>query len=87
MWHRQFDKQLAAQRHFKHLEMKRPPSAFIAADGQPFHDAEADEALRGGLRETLASEIETHEYDDEINDPAFAHAMAERLHELIGAQR
>ena len=61
--------------------------SMIAVDGQPFHDAEADRALHEGLRETLAPDVELHECDDEINDPAFAHAMADRLHELIGAGR
>jgi uncharacterized protein (UPF0261 family) len=58
--------------------------SMIAAAGQPFHDPDADEALREGLRETLAPRVEVHERDEEINDPAFAHAMADRLHELIG---
>ncbi len=61
--------------------------SMIAVDGEPFHDAAADEALLDGLRETLASHVEVHECDDEINEPAFAHAMAHRLHELIGAAR
>jgi uncharacterized protein (UPF0261 family) len=61
--------------------------SMIAVDGQPFHDAAADAALREGLRETLAPHVEVHECDDEINDPAFAHAMADRLHELIGTAR
>jgi uncharacterized protein (UPF0261 family) len=60
--------------------------SMIAVDGQPFHDAAADKALLDGLRETLAPHVEVHECDDEINDPVFAHTMAERLHELIGAQ-
>jgi uncharacterized protein (UPF0261 family) len=55
----------------------------IAVEGGPFHDAAADEALREGLRDTLADTIEVHELDVDINDPAFAEAMAERLHELI----
>jgi uncharacterized protein (UPF0261 family) len=59
--------------------------SMIAVDGQPFHDAEADDALLEGLRETLAPHVEVHECDDEINDPVFAQAMADRLHELIGA--
>jgi uncharacterized protein (UPF0261 family) len=57
----------------------------IAVAGQPFHDEASDTALREGLRETLEPHVEVHEREEEINDPAFAHAMAERLHELIGA--
>src|SRR5258708_2707445 len=56
----------------------------IAVEGQVFHDAEADAALLEGLRETLAASVEVHELAAEINDPAFALVMANRLHELIG---
>jgi uncharacterized protein (UPF0261 family) len=59
--------------------------SMIAVEGQPFHDQAADEALREGLQETLEPHVEVHECAEEINDPAFAQAMAERLHELIGA--
>jgi uncharacterized protein (UPF0261 family) len=55
----------------------------IAVAGQVFHDAEADAALLRGLDETLSAAIERHDIDTDINDPAFAHAMADRLHELI----
>jgi len=55
----------------------------IAVEGQPFHDADADAALLAGLRETLAPSVEVHELDLDINDPAFAVAMADRLHELV----
>jgi len=57
----------------------------ISVAGQPFHDPEADAALRAGLAETLDSGIEVRARDEDINDPAFAVAMAEGLHELIGA--
>jgi uncharacterized protein (UPF0261 family) len=56
--------------------------SMIAVEGQPFHDAAADEALLGGLHETLDG-VEVHELETDINDPAFAVAMADRLHELI----
>jgi uncharacterized protein (UPF0261 family) len=56
----------------------------IDVDGQPFRDAEADEALFSALREGVdASKVEVHEVDADVNDPAFATAMADRLHELI----
>jgi uncharacterized protein (UPF0261 family) len=56
----------------------------IDVDGQPFRDAEADEALFGALREGIdASKVEVHEVDADVNDPAFADAMADRLHELV----
>jgi uncharacterized protein (UPF0261 family) len=55
----------------------------IAVEGGPFHDPEADEALREGLHETLPEHVELHELELEINDPRFADEMAKRLHELI----
>jgi uncharacterized protein (UPF0261 family) len=60
----------------------------IDVDGQPFRDAEADEVLFGALREGIdSSKVEVHEVDADVNDPAFATAMADRLHELIGAAK
>ncbi|HEY1479713.1 MAG TPA: Tm-1-like ATP-binding domain-containing protein [Gaiellales bacterium] len=59
----------------------------IAVEGQVFHDAEADAALLAGLDETLAATIERHDLDMDVNDPAFALAMADRLHELIEETR
>jgi uncharacterized protein (UPF0261 family) len=55
----------------------------IAVPGQVFHDPAADAALLRGLDETLSPAIERHDMDTDINDPVFAHAMADRLHELI----
>ena len=46
---------------------------------------EADEALFAALRNELAESIEVHWVDTHVNDPAFAVAMAERLHELYTA--
>jgi uncharacterized protein (UPF0261 family) len=57
--------------------------SMIDVDGQPFYDAEADAALFAALREALADSVEVHEVDTDINDPEFAVAMADRLHELI----
>ena len=59
----------------------------IATEGQPFHDPDADEALFSTLREDLDDQVEVHELDADVNDPAFALAMANRLHELIGRAR
>jgi uncharacterized protein (UPF0261 family) len=58
--------------------------SMIAVEGQVFHDADADAALLAGLRETLGDAVEVHEVETDINDPDFAIAMADRLHELIG---
>jgi uncharacterized protein (UPF0261 family) len=56
--------------------------SMIAVAGGPFHDAKADEALLQALREELDPSVDVRELDLDINDPAFATAMAERLHEL-----
>ena len=61
--------------------------SMIAVDGQPFHDPAADDALFGALREHLDPAVELHELDTDVNDPEFALAMANRLHELYGAWR
>jgi uncharacterized protein (UPF0261 family) len=57
--------------------------SMIDVEGQVFYDADADEALFAGLRETLDDSVEVHEVETDINDPEFAVAMADRLHELI----
>jgi uncharacterized protein (UPF0261 family) len=59
--------------------------SMIATEGGPFHDAAADEALFSALREGLADNVELHELDVDVNDPAFADAMADRLHEMVEA--
>jgi uncharacterized protein (UPF0261 family) len=56
----------------------------IDVEGQPFHDPDADAALFGALREGLdGSGVEVHELGQDVNDPAFATAMADELHALI----
>ena len=60
--------------------------SMIAVEGQPFHDPEADAALVGALREELDPGVDVRELETDVNDPAFAGAMAERLHELVGAR-
>jgi uncharacterized protein (UPF0261 family) len=60
----------------------------IDVEGQPFHDPEADAALIGALREGIDRErVEVHEVEADVNDPAFATAMADRLHQLIQEAR
>jgi uncharacterized protein (UPF0261 family) len=51
----------------------------IDIDGGPFHDPAADEALFAALRDNLDPRVELHELDLHINDPAFAHAMADKV--------
>jgi uncharacterized protein (UPF0261 family) len=57
--------------------------SMIDVPGQPFHDPGADEALVQSLKEELGDGVELHERPEDVNDPAFAVAMADRLHELI----
>jgi uncharacterized protein (UPF0261 family) len=61
--------------------------SMISVEGQPFSDPDADAALLEGLRETMAPGVEAHEVDADVNDAAFAVAMADRLHELIEEAR
>ena len=60
--------------------------SMIATEGQPFYDAAADDALFSALREHLGPNVELHELETDVNDPAFALAMAERLHEMLRDQ-
>lgn len=56
----------------------------LDAEGQPFFDVAADEACRAALdRELTAAGLDLHRMDVNINDPAFATAMADRLHQMI----
>lgn len=53
--------------------------SIISAEGQPFHDPEADAALFAAIREHLAENVELIEVDAEINDPEFSSACAKAL--------
>jgi uncharacterized protein (UPF0261 family) len=53
--------------------------SMIATPGGPFHDAAADEALIRELKAGLRPDVEVVEMATDINDPAFATAMADRL--------
>ena len=55
----------------------------ISAEGKPFHDAQADQALFAALKQHLRSGIPVIEMDVEINDPLFSKACAEALLENI----
>lgn len=60
----------------------------IDVDGEPFRDAEADRRLFEGIRAGLSGTgIRIEERDTDVNDPAFADAMVDALHELIVASR
>jgi uncharacterized protein (UPF0261 family) len=56
--------------------------SLIATEGQVFHDPAADDALFSALRENLDPEIDLRELGLDVNDPEFAHALADRLHVL-----
>ena len=65
----------------------RPIVGGGAGTGLSAKCAEADAALFAALREGIdTSRVEVHEVDADVNDPAFAVAMADRLHELIQAR-
>jgi uncharacterized protein (UPF0261 family) len=55
----------------------------ISAAGQPFHDPAADEALFSAIRSH--ARLPVIERDEEINDPAFARACAEKLLDLMAS--
>ena len=58
--------------------------SLLTTEGQVLYDIEADEALLSTLRERIdRATVEVHEVDADVNDTAFALAMAERLHELV----
>jgi uncharacterized protein (UPF0261 family) len=62
----------------------------LDAPGQPFHDPAADEACREALARELSTGVPggsagrtLRRIDAHINDPVFAIAMADRLHQMI----
>ncbi len=65
------------------IMLPRRALSAIGAQGQPFHDSAADEALFQSIR--IQSKVAVEEFDEEINSPAFARACAEKLLQLIDA--
>lgn len=55
----------------------------LSVEGQPFFDPVADDALFESLRRTLRQPVEICEMDTDINDPAFAVAMADALDRML----
>ena len=39
--------------------------------------------MHAAVRDNLGPNVELHELDTDVNDPEFAHAMADRLHEML----
>ena len=56
--------------------------SMIDAEGQPFHDPEADAALFEELRK-VGGNVELVEMDEHVNDPEFAKAMVAKLDEYM----
>jgi uncharacterized protein (UPF0261 family) len=62
--------------------------SMIDAEGQPFHDPEADAVLFEALREGLAgSSVELIELEHNVNDDEFADAMVDKLDAYLGGAR
>jgi uncharacterized protein (UPF0261 family) len=59
--------------------------SMIDAEGQPFYDAEADAALFEVLRAEVGPNVELIEMDNNVNDPEFADAMADKLDSYMKA--
>jgi uncharacterized protein (UPF0261 family) len=53
--------------------------SMLDAPGQPFHDSQADDALFDSLRRHASANVTVREADLHINDPEFAHALADEL--------
>ncbi|MEO2002722.1 MAG: Tm-1-like ATP-binding domain-containing protein [Candidatus Poribacteria bacterium] len=58
----------------------------IDADGQPFADADADDAFITALRANLSSDVNLIEMDAHINDDAFADAIADAMAAAIASE-
>ena len=62
--------------------------SMIDAEGQPFHDPEADAALFDALREGLdGSSVELIELDHNVNDDEFAAALVDKLDSYLATAR
>ncbi|MEG0752092.1 MAG: Tm-1-like ATP-binding domain-containing protein [Oscillospiraceae bacterium] len=58
--------------------------SMIAVEGQPFYDAEADKELFDALRSGIKNPgVEIVELDTDVNDDAFAVAMADKLISML----
>ena len=57
--------------------------SMIDAEGQPFYDPDADDALFATVRAGVGDNVELIEMDANVNDPEFAAAMADKLDEYM----
>jgi uncharacterized protein (UPF0261 family) len=60
--------------------------SMLSVEGAPFADPAADEALVAAIREHVGAGVELHAVDADVNDAAFAGAMAEKLDSYIKAR-
>ena len=61
--------------------------SMIDVEGKPFYGPEEDQALFDSIRQNLNNDVvELVEMDTDINDEAFALAMAKKLHEYLSRQ-
>lgn len=57
--------------------------SMLSVPGAPLESPEADEALFSAIRANVGGDVELVERDDDVNAPAFAEAMAQRLLQMI----
>jgi uncharacterized protein (UPF0261 family) len=57
--------------------------SMLDAEGQPFHDPQADRALFESLREHTGAGVQIRELDLHLNDEAFARTLADELLSLL----
>ncbi|HVW17068.1 MAG TPA: Tm-1-like ATP-binding domain-containing protein [Solirubrobacteraceae bacterium] len=82
---RRIARKLSAARGPVTLFVPRGGVSAIDVPGQPFCDPEADAALFDALLANLGPNVDVVDDDAAINDPAFAIAMADRLHALASS--
>jgi len=80
---RQIGRKLTAATGPVALFIPRRGVSAIATEGGVFHDPAADTALFDAVLAAVGDNVEVHDLDLEINDPAFAEAMADRLDAMI----
>ena len=83
---RQIARKLSAATGPVALFIPRRGVSAIATEGGPFHDPAADTALFDAVLAGVGDNVEVVDLDLDINDPAFADAMAQRLAEMVSAR-
>jgi uncharacterized protein (UPF0261 family) len=57
--------------------------SMIDAEGQPFHNPRANRELFAALKSHVGPNVRVRQLDAHINDPEFAHALADELLALL----